>query len=57
MDRECITLNLKEKCFQMSVLKGYDAQKVKLYYPIPYLANLALFLAFISVLLAYIPKL
>jgi len=24
MDRECIALNLKEKCFQISVLKGYE---------------------------------
>jgi len=42
MDRECITLNLKEKCFQMSVLRGYGGKDDKLYYLTSHLANLTL---------------
>jgi len=42
-DRECITLNLKEKCIHLFVLKGYGGQDDKLRYLTPYLANLTFY--------------
>jgi len=35
----CIALNLKEKCFQISILRGYEGKDDKLHYLKPYLAK------------------
>ena len=43
-DPECITLNLKEKCIYLFVLKGYGGKDDKLHYLTSHLANLTLYL-------------
>jgi len=43
MRSERFSFNLKEKCFQMSVLREDRGKDDKLYYLTPYLSNLPLY--------------
>jgi len=46
MRSERFSFNLKEKCFQMSVLREDRGKDDKLYYLTPYLSNLPLYFGF-----------
>jgi len=46
MRSERFSFNLKEKCFQISVLRGYGGKDDKLHYLTSHLANLALYFGF-----------